>query len=65
MSTMYDEIKREVAAELKEWIGSEDFKQCLEKEIGMPYDEIIAKLRDKLCPMRNSPFNPVDHDTRN
>ena len=62
MSSMFEDMKREVAKELKEWIGSEDFKQRLEKEIGIPYDEIIAKLRNKLCPLRN---DLVDHDTRN
>ena len=29
MSSMFEDMKREVAKELKEWIGSEDFKQFL------------------------------------
>jgi hypothetical protein len=43
-----EDIKAEVENNLKEWIQTDDFKQRLEREIGMPYEDIIAKLKEKI-----------------
>lgn len=43
-----DEVKAEVENNLKAWIQTDEFKRHIEQEIGMPYEDIIAKLKEKI-----------------
>ncbi len=52
MNTVNDyltkDIMSEAASELDAWIGSDDFKKRVEEELGMPWDEIEARMKAKI-----------------
>ena len=43
-----DSVKKAIQSDLKTWIKSEKFKNNITKELGMDWDDIQAKLKEKI-----------------
>ncbi len=48
MSICGKSMGEEIMKEITEWIGSDDFKARLEKELGMPFDDAVVAIKAKV-----------------